>query len=79
MRYIEIAKNRSELPTPGFKLPFVSKIFIDPVDYQQFGNFVDGREDVEIYELDNSNRDVWVVVIACSSERVRDRIRREWL
>ncbi|SDD88236.1 hypothetical protein SAMN05444678_1306 [Sphingomonas sp. YR710] len=79
MRYREIARGRSELPTPTFTHPFLTRIWLDPVDAERFFAAIDRSEHYQVYEHDRSQADVHVVLLGCSTELVRDHLRREWM
>jgi len=66
-------------PVKGTKThPYMSVIKIDPVAWAEFEATYDGRPEVKIRKLDNSEPDTWTVFVACASEAVKDWLEAGW-
>ena len=69
----------TDLPVRGTRThPHVAVVTIDPVDWSDFEAAAEGRPEMKIRKLDRGQPDVWVVYVACASEKVRDRLEENW-
>lgn len=60
--------------------PYLLHLHLDPADVHELRRRLDDDEDsaARVLRVDRSNSDVWIVTVACASERVRGMLDSAW-
>jgi hypothetical protein len=70
MRYSQVATPTSH--------PYTATLHIDPVRWQRLEHIIDEGKEFRLIRLNNSEPDIWTVLIGCASQAIADRMEDGW-